>query len=68
MAGYTKLQTEAVVAVAYGTNITDFTNFAKITLVIAVTYSTKIINFTNFTKITLVAAVVVTYCNLPNCI
>ena len=46
-----------VTAVAYGTNITNFTN---ITIVADITYGTKITNFTNFTNftnITLVAAV-----------
>ena len=47
-------------AIAYGTNITNFTNFTNftnITLDAAVTYSTKITYFTNFTNSTLVAAI-----------
>ena len=34
----------SVVAVAYGTNITNFKNFVNITLIAAVAYDTKIIN------------------------
>ena len=50
-----------VVAIAYGTKITNFTNITKLPwMLLSPIYSTKITNFTkftNFTNITLVAAV-----------